>query len=155
MLDTYKKEFLPYEMNPYVINWKAGVYDERGPEKMVLDLLDPSKKTHRNQLLDRYIAPIDHDAAGYLHMLDVADRAGGVIAKGAAEPGGGIPAMISPIYTGARMAAHKGAGKTWMTPLTGASTRVFSTQPGAVSSRLEGGLRGLTGLSWQELTGGE
>ncbi len=155
VLDTYKKEFVPYETNPYVVNWKAGVYDEKGPEKMVLDLLDPTKKTHRNQLLDKYIAPIDRDAAGYLRMLDVADRAGLVIGRGATEPGGGIPAMLSPVYTGARIAAHKGAGKTWMTPITGASNRVFSTQPGAVPNRLEGGLRGLTGLSWQELTGEE
>lgn len=154
VLDTHKREIVPYETNPLIVNWKLGVYRD-SPEDLIKYIQSPTLKTQVRRLLDDYISPVDHDAAGFMHLLDVAKRAGSAIYKAPQEPTGFGVNALSPVMSIARGATHRLAGKPSMTRFTGASSQMFRPlTSGApdLANRLEAGLRGGLGLSSEELT---
>lgn len=150
VLEIHNTGVLPYEQNPIIMKWKAKAYD-KSPETLIRDLMDETQKSARNNLIRDYIAPTDKDTLNYLRMLELADRGAAVIAgKGAGDQV--LPAsLLSPLYTAARVAVHQGAGKPWMTPISGASSRVFSPRAGALTNIAEGALKGEATLGWDDM----
>lgn len=173
--DAYKKHILPFYDNDIVNKWQSGKYDGHN-ELLIRDLISPVNATQQDKLL-WYLGKTDHDAAGNVLMLKKADRAAKILASGEPESSLGLN-LLSPTMTAARIASARGAGKTWMTPISGASSNILPTlskdavRPsvsgglsalvntvpsgaenyitGSIGNRLSSGARGVYGMSVQE-----
>lgn len=139
--EVYKKDILPWEKNDIVHKWKRGDYDNHN-EALLRDLTSPASRSQQNNLL-WYLGHTDHDATGYVEMVRMANRAAKGLVRGTEEPGLplGLATLMAPKLAAARAGAHASSGKSWMTPLYGASPHIGP-------KRVEGGLSAMGGLSW-------
>lgn len=142
--EVYKKDILPWEKNDIVHKWKRGDYDNHN-EALLRDLTAPASRSQQNNLL-WYLGHTDHDATGYVEMVRMANRAAKGLARGTEEPGVplGLATLMAPKLAAARAGAHAASGRSWATPLAGAS-------PDIGGKRMMGGLTAAGGLSWDNV----
>jgi hypothetical protein len=135
--DEYKKKVLPFYLNPIVTKVETGDYFH-SPESMIKDLLAPSHRTAREELL-YYLSQTDHKGTGIVETLKAADRGARRLIKDQPEPtvSTTMGAMLAPKIFAAQLSGAAATESPMMLPMIAASPYLG---PAKAQASLKGGL---------------
>lgn len=142
--NEFKESLLPFYSNDIVVKAQKGAYDGHA-ESMLQDLLRPLGKNQREHLM-WYLGKTDHDAAGYMELLQAANRAGTALKSDITDRG--ELALGATLFAPKAMAtaAVGGSGSSKLLPLYAASRESISP---VVDRAVKGGL----GLTYGDMFG--
>jgi hypothetical protein len=135
--DEYKRKLLPFYLNPIVTKAEAGDY-YHSPEKMLKDLMSPSNRTAREELLF-YLSQKDHKGTGILETLKTADRATRRLIRPEAEAtvSTSMGAMLAPKIFAAQLSGAAATESPMLLPMYAASPYLG---PAKLQAGIKGGL---------------